>query len=158
MNSNILVFSDFASVIGVMAAGLIATAVMTAFVLSFTYVGILSASPVDAIGSSVLGRIKGARLFGYALHATAGIVFAFIYASILYASGFIGGVWPVVGAAGIGAAHGYVVSFLIVISVGENHPWAQYRDEGIGMGVVYLVAHILYGLALGTLFSLMQIF
>lgn len=137
-------------------AGLVATAVMTLFVFAFNRLHLLQMNPVAAIGSTISENQQTALVAGSFMHITLGIAFAFIYAGILRTIGLTGPLSSIFGAAGIGAAHGYVVSFLVVIFIGEHNRFAEFRREGVGLAVIYLVAHLLYGATLGAMFSLFR--
>jgi hypothetical protein len=48
--------------------------------------------------------------------------------------------------------HGLVATMFLAIVVAENHPLEKYRKAGPDVMIVYLIAHLLYGLSLGLFF------
>jgi hypothetical protein len=153
-----MMLHGFASYLGIAVAGLIATSVMTLFALSFSGVGLISANAIEAVGSSVLGKLDGARSVGVWFHGIAGMAFAFVYAFLIQAVHLTGAAWPMIAGGFIGGIHGYLVSFVVVISIGEYSHYAQFRENGIGLGLIYLAAHVLYGTTLGFLFYALHVF
>ena len=143
------------AILSICAAGIVATALMSAFVLSFTRTIVLPVNPLEAIGAMFTRSEREAWRIGLLMHTSVGIGAAFLYAYLLRAAGMTGLLLPIGAAAMIGLIHGYVLSFIIVISLGENGTTSEIRTQGMSQAGVYLVAHIIYGLSLGIMFSLL---
>lgn len=148
----------FMNNLGVIAAGLVATGVMTAFVLSFTWAGLLATSSIEAVGTLMSTSTQNARRIGYGVHAFIGVIFAFVYAIVMAATGFTTGAWPILAGVGMGIIHGYVVSFIVIIEIAEHHPMAEFRENGPAMGAMYFAAHVIYGGVLGAMLQLLLVF
>ena len=127
-------------------AALMATGAMTVFAFAFNAGRVLHINPVAAIGSIFAESRRAALGVGFMMHATLGILFAFVYRALLSAIGLDGPTSSIVGAAAMGVAHGYIVSFWVVINVAEHNRWEEFREEGVGLAVIYFVAHIVYGM------------
>lgn len=139
--------SLFLSVI--LCAGLIATSAMTIFLRAVTRSGLTNADMERAIGSLLTKSLDSALLVGVLMHFTAGIFFAMIYALLFMVFG-ASGPWQLAGIGLImGTIHGFVLSFLLVISVAEYHPLPQFRDVGFGVTVAHLIGHSIYGAVVG---------
>jgi hypothetical protein len=50
-----------------------------------------------------------------------------------------------------GFAQGLVTSISLVIFVAEHHPLQQFRVTGINVALVHLLAHVVYGTAVGVM-------
>jgi hypothetical protein len=138
----------------IVMAGLVATTGMSLFALSFKQLGIIPVNTVRAIGSTVTGTMNSALPVGWMIHYSVGLVFAFVYTAVLR---FIGATsfWGLVTSGGfIGALHGVLIGFILVISVGEYHHIKRYRDEGMGLAGVYFLAHMVYGVLIGCMLAL----
>ncbi len=141
-------------------AGLIATGVMTAFVYAAHRVGLTSIGMVDAVGSTITGSInKSSFQVGVMLHIAAGITFAMLYTLLFYLTplGSLRELFVPI-AASVGAAHGFVVFFILVPLLAEHHPIRSIREDGTKMALVYFFAHILFGLSLGICLTLSPLF
>jgi len=152
MDSTTLSFSVVSSILG---AGTIATAVMSLFVLLFSGTAVLPLNPLMVIGSMVTSSRIAAPRFGAVMHFAVGILAAFLYAVLLRATGFVSAAMPIAGATLIGFIHGYVMSFILVISLGENGASPGIRKQGMAQAGVYLVAHVLFGASLGLMFMVL---
>ena len=56
----------------------------------------------------------------------------------------------------LGTIHGVIVMLLVAIAIMEHHPVARYHEKGLSTGISQLVAHILYGLTVGTVVDIMH--
>ena len=132
--------------------GLLATTVMTAFLYFIHWAGFANGDMVRAIGGAITKRYDGSLWTGLAVHYVTGIMFAFLYVYIL------SHVPPLADShaikmAGLGAllgfVHGLVVSMGLVVVVAEHHPMEQFRRTGVGVAVLHLAAHVVYGGVVG---------
>ena len=135
-------------------AGLAGTVVMTLVMALITRTGMANADMVRAIGSIVTRSLARALPVGVALYALGGVVFAVLYATALSLVP-VNGFWPTFGVSTVlGFAHGFVMSFILVVSVAEHHPLEQFRDSGFGVAVAHIVGHITYGMGVGLVLGL----
>lgn len=145
--------TGLSSVASISIAGMIATLAMSLFVLSFSRTVILPLNPLVAVGTMVTRSRSEALKAGMLIHVCLGLGAAFFYAALLKAAGFVTGMTPIAAASLIGLIHGYILSFLIVISLGENGQTPGVRKQGMTQAGVYLFAHVLFGLTLGIMFA-----
>ncbi len=138
-----------------LVAGVIGTAGMTFFLQSITKSGIANADMVRAIGSLFTKSLDNAFGIGIAIHFFFGYLFAVLYIllitffnihSFLATTGF--GLL-------LGFIHGAVVGFTLVAAVAESHPLEQFRDPGFSVAVAHWAAHVIFGILVGALISLM---
>ena len=132
--------------------GLLATTAMTTFLYLVNGAGLANGDMVRAIGSAITKRYEGSFKTGLGVHCVSGIIFAGIYVYILSL------VPPLaddqaIKLAGLGAmlgfVHGLVVSLGLVVVVAEHHPIEQFRKAGVGVALVHLLAHVVYGGVIG---------
>lgn len=110
---------------------------------------------VRVLGSAVTRSEENSLAPGLAIHLSAGILFAFIYAFTLSLSPAESLVGYVSVCTGIGFFHGLVMSMVLMIAVAEHHPLKRYRKVGPGVAIAYLVAHVFYGAIVGLVLGLM---
>ncbi len=127
--------------------GLLGTAIMTAALLLPKWLGFGRVDVIRAVGSLITHRAHGAFSSGLAVHLCSGIIFAYVYQFILSLS-FI----PLNALTGLmmGTLHGVIVMLLISITIMEHHPIAHYHTRGPATGLAQLLAHMLYGLVVGS--------
>lgn len=132
--------------------GLLATSVMTAFLYFIHWAGFANGDMVRAIGSAITKRYDGSLWTGLAVHYVTGIIFAAIYVYILALVPPLSD-GHVIKIAGLGAllgfVHGLVVSMGLVVVVAEHHPMEQFRRAGVGVALLHLAAHVVYGGVVG---------
>ena len=153
--NQVVAVSGLHTVASISISGLIATSIMSLFVFSFSRTLLLPINPFVAVGTMVTAARSEALKAGVLLHISAGLVASFLYAFILKAIGMVTSFMPLVGAGMIGLVHSFVLSFLIVIVLGENGQTPGVRMQGMAQAGVYLVAHIIFGISLGILFMMM---
>lgn len=131
------------------AAGFIATAIMSGTLYAIHWRGLAEADMIRAIGSIVTRNEDNAVIPGIVIHFASGIVFAFVYV-VVWSSLPIGQFthYLVLGVFS-GFAHGLVVSFVLVVLVAEHHPVLRFQRAGVDVALAHLVAHVVYGLILG---------
>ncbi len=131
--------------------GFAATAAMSLFLYLAHASGLVNADMIRALGSMITKRLENSVVPGLVTHFIAGAMFAFPYAILLTLlrtdSVGIGGA---VGALA-GFFHGFVFSFVLIAMVAESHPIERFRKVGRSVAVVHILAHVVYGLAMGLL-------
>jgi uncharacterized membrane protein YagU involved in acid resistance len=134
-----------------LAAGIIATALMTVLLYSIHWRGFANADMLRALGSILTRSEQTSFLPGALLHFLFGIVFAFIYVGFWSALP-VSALWTYLALGVIfGLGHGLVVSFALVVLVAEHHPLQRYQQAGMGVAIAHLLGHVLYGLVVGLL-------
>ena len=110
--------------------------------------GIMNADMGRAIGSFFTRSRSSSLLVGGIIHYTAGVVFAVLYLLLFQTVG-AQGVWAIAAGVLTGFAHGYVMSFILVSSVGQHHPLKEFQEVGIPVAVAHFGGHIVYGAIIG---------
>lgn len=138
------------TIIDSIMSGVVATVAMTLFLWLLHYTKVVNADMPRAIGGIFTRSSDNALVVGTVLHFLAGIVFGFVYiviwslfaldTKLLLFSGAI-----------LGAGHGLVVSFALIIFIAERHPLEQFQSAGFEVAVAHLVAHIIYGVVLAAM-------
>jgi hypothetical protein len=141
------------SIVPLLIGGVCGTLVMTTFLLVPRWMGLGKIDVMPAVGSLILRRQQNVFLTGLLVHLGMGMAFAFIYAAFLGLSRL-----PLNAMTGamLGTVHGVIVMLLVAITIMEHHPVARYHEKGLSTGISQLVAHILYGLTVGTVVGIMH--
>lgn len=157
MNESLLLVNYLTSSL---IAGVIGTSIMTLFVYVASRYGFTSIGIVQAVGSVVTGQVdKKAIPAGAILHTFAGIAFAMLYTLLFFSTPMHNTPYLLapLGAL-LGAAHGFVMFFLLVPLLAENHPIKLVRDNGAKLALTYFFAHIVYGLTVGAALTYSPLF
>jgi hypothetical protein len=136
-------------------AGLIGTAGMSIFIYSRSTFGFSGREALSIIGRLVTESPEQAPKAGAILHAAAGVLFAICYTILILAISPAGVMARAGTGALIGLAHGFTMSYVMVISVAEHHPVIRLREAGIGLALLYLLGHVIYGILVGLVVGLM---
>lgn len=128
-------------------AGLAGTAAMTLLLQIPKWVGFGNTDIIRAVGALVTRKQEGAFLPGLIIHFSAGIIFAYVYVLLLSLSHIP--INPITGLF-LGGLHGAVIMILVSIMILEHHPIALYHERGPMTGFAQLLAHMVYGLVVGT--------
>ncbi len=130
-------------------AGFIATGVMSGVLFLIQWRGLANADMINAVGSLITRDEKNALAPGLLIHFASGILFAFIYVGAWSMWGFDSlKIYTLFGFL-TGAAHGLVVSFILVALVAEHHPIEKFQSAGLGVAAAHWVGHVVYGLVVG---------
>ena len=132
-------------------AGILATAVMSSFLFLIHWGGFANADMIRALGSLLTRSEDNALIPGLVIHFTSGVVFAFVYLVFWSLWGFEAlGTYLLLGAI-TGAAHGLVVSFLLVSLIAGHHPLPRFQEAGISVAFAHLLGHVVYGVVVGLI-------
>ena len=133
--------------------GLLGTLIMTIALLLPNWLGFGRVDVIRAVGALVTRRAHGAFVPGLMLHLFSGIIFAYIYQLILSLSHI-----PLNAMTGLmmGSLHGAIVMLLVSIAIMEHHPISYYHTRGPMTGFAQLLAHMLYGVVVGTVVQLLR--
>ena len=144
-------------IFGSALAGIVGAACMALFMTGVTWMRIVNADMIRAIGSLFTGSNEAALRVGGVVHAVSGIVFAMLYAMVLSLFS-VHGFWYATAMSGlIGFVHGFVVFFVLINMVAEHHPLPEFREVGVGVAAAHLVGHIIYGLVVGMILGAMNL-
>ncbi len=134
-------------------AGLAGTLVMTLLLQIPNWIKLGNIDIIRAVGSLVTHKQEGSFLPGLILHFAAGIIFAYAYVFILSFSHIP--INPLTGLF-LGGVHGAIIMLIVSITILEHHPIAYYHERGPMTGFAQLLAHMIYGLTVGTIVQWMS--
>lgn len=136
---------------GVILSGVLATLAMTLVMYFVQWSKLANGDMIRALGSFFTPDPRKGFFIGLILHYTVGSILAFIY-FIMFGifspqteTGFL-----TIGAL-MGLAHGFVVSFIMIILVAEHHPQERFRKVGFPVALLHIFGHVVYGTTLGYL-------
>jgi hypothetical protein len=151
-----------ALILSSIAAGLIATCIMVAFLYLPLLWGGDYFDVIGALGSAITGELNArARFLGAMLYFAAGILFAMLYGWLalsimqtvdvsnlppLHIPGLpvqINFLYPLLGLA-IGLGHGVLVALLVTVIAIEHHPLKQFHTRYI-LVISQLISHLVFG-------------
>lgn len=126
-------------------SGFIGSVAMLVVLYLIHFSNIAHADMVRALGSLLSKKMEGSVKIGLVTYFLGGLFFGLIYVSILH-------FFPIqefgpllfVGTF-LGFAHGWVVSFALVISVAGRHPLPEFQDVGYGVALAHFIGHVVYG-------------
>lgn len=138
----------------IIISGIVATLVMTVLMYAVHWsTRMENGDMIRTLGSFLTKSLKNSLAVGAIIHVIAGIIFAFLYYKLFTIMGMSTPLSRMAGGAVIGAGHGFIVSFILIIIVAEHHPIERFRKVGFPVALLYSVAHILYGFILGFMFN-----
>lgn len=111
--------------------------------------GWAKADMIVALGSLFTHARESAWRVGATIHAFAAIGFAMVYTLLMIALHNTAMPLSMMLGAGIGFAHGLIVSLGLVWVVAEQHPLNEYNDAGLAIGLSHILGHVVYGLVVG---------
>ena len=146
MNSMTLILNY---VLTSLVAGVLGGTAMLVVMSLMTQAGLARGNMIVALGGIVTRSRGNAFRVGLMLHTLSAIGFAMVYAMLMLWLGatdmpnalFIG--------VGAGFFHGLIVSLMLVWVVAEGHPFEEYNDAGLAVGLSHLVGHVAYGIVVG---------
>lgn len=130
-------------------AGVLAGVAMEGVLWVVGTAGWAKADMIVALGSLFTKSRETAWRVGATLHVVAAIGFAMLYALAMLALGYTHLPAAMLVGAGIGFAHGLVVSLGLVWIVAEQHPLEEFNDAGLAIGLSHLLGHVVYGAVVG---------
>jgi hypothetical protein len=132
-----------------LAAGGLASVVMEAVLWIVGSAGWAKANMIVALGSLFTRSREAAFRVGLILHAVAGIGFAMLYTLLMMKLGYTDMPHSMVIGAGVGFAHGLIVSLGLVWVVAEQHPLEEFNEAGMAIGLSHILGHVAYGAVVG---------
>jgi hypothetical protein len=137
-------------------SGLVGLACMSGVLGLLSSAEALTVGPVRAIGTLFHPRRISAQSVGWMVHTLAAMAFGVLYTSFLKSITPPAEILYLLIAGSVGFAHGFIVFFMLIPLLAEHHPAQVVRDEGSTIGLLYIVAHIAFGLAVGSMFLLLN--
>jgi uncharacterized membrane protein (DUF485 family) len=139
--------------IGIIACGTIAGLAGAVLMnLFLRWVGTSFEEPVNMVrvlGSFVTKSRETGVLAGTIIHLVFGVVFGVLYAWILVLIGAAAFPNSLFAGLGMGFAHGLLSSYAMMFVMDEKHPIGKYRNATFSIGLLYLIAHGIYGAVMG---------
>jgi uncharacterized membrane protein YagU involved in acid resistance len=145
---------DLLTIIG---AGVVASFAMIVFMYAVTWTGIANGDMVRALGSIYTERYENSLLPGLIFFITGGIIFALIYAGVFSIFDFQYPRSYLYAGALFGFAHGWLMSFIMAVSVAEWHPLPKFHEVGFGVAITHVIGHVVYGATLGCLLGMVLV-
>ncbi len=110
-------------------------------------------SPVKAIGDALGNKgIKSTGVTSLVAHLLIGSILGVVYFALL--SKFnLPPLQSILASTAIGFGHGFVVAFLIFNSLNEKATTKDVRDFSPAISIIYLAAHVIFGLVIGALYA-----
>lgn len=143
-------------VTSVIAGVLGGTAMLMAMGL-MTRAGLARGNMVIALGGLITKSRSNAFRVGLILHAISAIGFAMVYAMAMLWLGATGLPNALMVGVAAGFFHGLVVSLMLVWVVAEGHPFDEYNDAGLAVGLSHLVGHVVFGAVVGLVVGAMPL-
>lgn len=120
------------------------------FVMSLmTRGGLAKGNMIVALGGMVTRSRDNAFRVGLVLHVISAIGFAMVYAMMMLWLGATEMPAALIVGLGAGLFHGLIVSLMLVWVVAEGHPFDEYNEAGLAVGLSHLIGHVVYGAIVG---------
>jgi hypothetical protein len=142
------------SVIAAIAGGLVGGVAMLFVMALMTQAGLARGNMVIALGGLITRSRQTAWRAGLIAHAISAVAFSLIYLWLIHLLGPMSLIRVIAVGAGIGGAHGLMVSLMLVWVVAEGHPFEEYNEAGLAVGLSHLLGHIVYGAVVGLAIGL----
>lgn len=134
----------------IVALGLMATGIMALVLYAARWLKLVELDIIGTMGSIFTRSRSKYTSVGWTVHLTVGILFAFLYVAVWNLLDIDKPMLFTLLGGALGAAHGLMVSFFLVVFVAEHHRLRRMRGSvGYGAAVVQWGAHVVYGVALG---------
>lgn len=130
-------------------AGVFGGSAMLLLMWVMTRGGLAKGNMVVALGGMVTRSRDSALRVGLILHTLSAIGFAMVYAMLMLWLGMTGMPTALVIGVGAGFFHGLIVSLMLVWVVAEGHPFEEYNEAGLAVGLSHLLGHVIYGTVVG---------
>ena len=135
-------------------AGLLGGAAMLTAMWLMTRGGLAKGNMVVALGGMITKSRENALRVGLIVHAISAIGFAMVYAMAMLWLGATEMPHALMIGVAAGFFHGLVVSLMLVWVVAEGHPFEEYNEAGLAVGLSHLAGHIVYGAVVGLVIGI----
>ena len=116
--------------------------------------GLAKGNMVVALGGLVTRSRDSALRVGLMLHTLSAVGFAMVYAMLMLWIGATGMPSALMVGVGAGFFHGLIVSLMLVWVVAEGHPFEEYSEAGLAVGLSHLLGHVVYGAVVGLVIGI----
>ncbi|MEO6003206.1 MAG: hypothetical protein ABIZ04_09455 [Opitutus sp.] len=116
--------------------------------------GLARGNMIVALGGMVTKSRDSAFRVGLMLHTLSAFGFAMVYAMLMLWLGATELPNSLKIGLGAGFVHGLIVSLALVWVVAEEHPFEEYNEAGLAVGLSHLVGHVVYGAVVGLVVGL----
>ena len=116
--------------------------------------GLAKGNMVVALGGLVTRSRDSALRVGLMLHTLSAVGFAMVYAMWMLWIGATGMPSALMVGVGAGFFHGLIVSLMLVWVVAEGHPFEEYSEAGLAVGLSHLLGHVVYGAVVGLVIGI----
>lgn len=130
-------------------AGILGGGTMLAAMWLMTRSGLSRGNMVEALGGLVTKSRANALRVGLILHTISGVGFAMVYTLLMLWLGATGMPQALLVGVAAGFFHGLIVSLMLVWVVAEGHPFEEYNDAGLAVGLAHVLGHVAYGAVVG---------
>lgn len=138
------------SILETIVAGIVGTALMTALMTLVNHSGWARADMIRALGSLATRSYENSVLPGLVMHFAAGAILAFPYVFILSGLSLPAAAGSIAIGGLMGFVHGFVMSFILVAMVAEQHPVEQFQDAGFEVAAAHVIGHVTYGIGVAA--------
>lgn len=132
-----------------LVAGALGGAAMIWVMGLMTRGGLAKGNMIVALGGMVTRSRDNAFRVGLVLHVISAIGFAMVYAMLMLWLGATEMPTALIVGVGAGFFHGLIVSLMLVWVVAEGHPFDEYNEAGLAVGLSHLIGHVAYGAIVG---------
>lgn len=151
MNSTTMILTYlFTSVI----AGALGGSAMLFAMWLMTRAGLARGNMIVALGGLITRSRDNAFRVGLMLHALSAVGFAMLYAMLMLWLGASEMPYAFMLGLGVGFFHGLIVSLMLVWVVAEGHPFEEYSEAGLAVGLSHVLGHVVYGAVVGLVIGL----
>ena len=151
MNSLTLIASYLSSAV---VAGVFGGGAMIGAMWLMTEKGIARGNMIVALGGLVTKSRNNAFRVGLILHIISAIGFAMVYSMLMMWIGATALPQALYVGIGVGILHGLLVSLMLVWVVADEHPFEEYTDAGLAVGLTHLLGHVVYGAVVGLVIGI----
>ena len=137
-----------------LVAGVLGVAAMELVMWLITRRGAARANMVVALGSLVTRSRDNAFLVGGIFHLLSGMIFALLYAWVMWKLGFTHLRSSLAAGIGFGTLQGIIVSLVLVWIVAERHPLEEFKEADLIIGVIHVAGHVAFGAVVGLVIGL----
>ena len=136
------------------AGGVLGGAAMLFAMWLMTRGGLAKGNMVVALGGLVTRSRDSALRVGLMLHTLSAVGFAMVYAMLMLWIGATAMPTALMVGVGAGFFHGLIVSLMLVWVVAEGHPFEEYSEAGLAVGLSHLLGHVVYGAVVGLVIGI----
>jgi hypothetical protein len=133
--------------------GIMATAAMTSFLWLVSGLTRRDVDMVRAIGALYTNSLASSLGPGLLMHFTGGLLAAYVYGVFLGLLSLEAPYWYAITGMLVGVVHGLLVTTVLKLLLAEHHPIHRYSAMDRQIFLLHVLAHVIYGLVIGTMFA-----